>query len=178
MVSKPEELVSRSLRAVLADLPDGADIGDSEQFRTALSGLEIFLTLILREIHTAWDHESLDGILPLLSRKTGEGEAEIFGMTILISDQTVTPLHLSLQVAADRDEVSWLECRIGEQGKLGMTRVLYNSRDSLWNRLYLLAENKEQINWQYAVTYGERRVSITGAPTASGGPGHPEISAK
>jgi len=43
MASRVEQSISRSLRAILADLPTGASIGDSEQFREVLSGLEFFL---------------------------------------------------------------------------------------------------------------------------------------
>src|SRR5262245_31087404 len=70
MVSSTEESVSNSLRAVLADLSVGASIGDSEQFREVLSGLQFFLPdQVLCEIYSDWDHEDLDGIMPVLARK-------------------------------------------------------------------------------------------------------------
>jgi hypothetical protein len=164
MVSRAEESISRSLRAVLADLPDGAGIGDSEPFRAVLSGLEFFLPhQVLREIYPEWDHESLDGIMPLLARKTGQGEAEIFGLCILISDQTVTPIHVRFQVAASIDEVSWLECRLGERGKHGMVRMPYDSSSKMAKRLYALNGKQDQIDWVYKVTFGQRRLSAVAA---------------
>lgn len=164
MASRAEESISRSLRVVLADLPDGAGIGDSEQFQQVLSGLEFFLPhQVLREIYPEWDHESLDGIMPMLARKTGEGEAEIFGVCILISDQTVTPLHVRLQVAASANEVSWLECRLGERGRHGMVRLPYDSSSAMAKRLYALDGKPDQIDWVYKVTFGHRRHSAIAA---------------
>ena len=78
MASQAEQLVSRSLRTILASLPDGANIPDSKQFREGLSGLEFFLPGVLAEIYSFWKGESLDGIYPVLARKTGDGKAEFF----------------------------------------------------------------------------------------------------
>jgi hypothetical protein len=158
MTSALEQSISRSLRAILADLPDNASIGDSEQFREVLSGLEFFLPhQVLNEIYPEWNHESLDGILPLVARKTGNGEAEIFGLCIIISDQTLTPFHVRLQVAAFGDEVSWLECRLGERGKQGMVRTPYESSSAAAKRLYALDGKADLIDWVYKVTFGHRR---------------------
>ncbi len=155
MASRAELSVSRSLRAVLVDLPNGASISDSEQFREVLCGLEYFLPEVLGEIHPEWHRESLDGIIPLVARKTRAGEAEIFGLCIIISDQTLTPLHVHLQVAASADEISWLECRLGERGEQGMVRTPY---ESLSKRLYALEGKADQIEWVYKVTFGHRRL--------------------
>jgi hypothetical protein len=99
---------------------------------------------------------SLDGIYPVLARKTGEGEMELFGQCILISDQTLTPLHLRLQVGPTEDEVSWLECRLGERGERGMVRTPYESQDRAFKRLYALEGKADAIDWVYKVTFGRR----------------------
>lgn len=100
MASRIEEKIARSLRAVLADLPHGACIGDSEQFQEVLSGLGFFLPQqLMNEVCPEWNQESLDGILPMVARKTAEGEAEILGLCILISDQELKPLHVRLPIA-------------------------------------------------------------------------------
>jgi hypothetical protein len=157
MASRAEEIISRSLREILADLPNGVSIGDSEQFREVLSGLEFFLPhQVLSEIYPEWNHESLDGILPLMARKTGDREAEIFGVCIIISDQTLTPLHVRLQVAASTDELSWLECRLGERGKHGMVRTPYSS-SAVAKRLHALDCKAHEIDWVYKATFGKRR---------------------
>lgn len=61
MASRAEQTLSRSLRAILTDLPNGASIPDSEQFQEVLSGLEYFVTEVLGEIYPVWHQESLDG---------------------------------------------------------------------------------------------------------------------
>src|SRR5262245_546353 len=125
MASKAEEIASRRLRAILAGLPDGATIGDSPGFRDALSGLEWFLPTVLAEIHPEWTGESLDGIYAHVAQKTGEGEAEILGLCCLMSDQTLTPIHLRLRVSTTADEVSWLELRLGENGRDRKSKSLH-----------------------------------------------------
>lgn len=165
MMSSIEQNICRSLRTVLAGLLHGASINDSEHFREILSGLEFFLPhQVLNEVYCEWDHESLDGIIPMLARKTGEGEAEILGLCILISDQTLTPVHIRLQIAASTDEVSWLECRLGERGKTGMVRVPCDSHEALAKRIYALDRKQDRIDWVYKVTFGERREEIKGTP--------------
>ena len=88
VASKAEAIISRSLRTILADLPMGADIPDTEAFRQAvLSGLEWWLPGVIGEIHPEWLRMALDGIYPVVARKTVDGEAEIFGQCIFIDDQ-------------------------------------------------------------------------------------------
>jgi hypothetical protein len=158
MMSIAEQSLSRSLRSVLADLPNGTSIPDSEQFREVLSALEYFIPVFLGELHREWTFEGLDGVLPVVSRKTGEGEAEIFGLCIIIGDQTLTPLHVRLQVAASDDEISWIECRLGEQGQHGMVRTPYGFLNAMMKRLYTLEGRADLVDWVYKVTFGHRRV--------------------
>jgi hypothetical protein len=154
MTSKAEQILSRSLRSILADLPTGADIPDSARLREVLSILEWFLPDVLQEIYSDWKWEALDGVLSCQARKTGDGEADIFGLCILITDQTLTPLHVRLQVAAANDEVSWLECRLGERGEQGLMRMRCAS---LAKQLHALDGRVDQIDWVYKVTFGQRR---------------------
>jgi hypothetical protein len=157
MASGAEQIVSQSLRAVLADLPNGASIADTEQFRVFLTRFQWFLPEVLVEVYPEWNRESLDGVVPLVARKPREGEAEIFGLCILISDQTVTPLHLHLEIAPSVDEISWLECRLGERGENGMVRTPYDSLNTAAKRLYRLECRHDRIDWVYKVTFGDKR---------------------
>jgi hypothetical protein len=163
MPSKAEQHCSRALRAILADLPDGASFADLEtaEYREFLSGLEWFLPGVLGEIHSewseqAWDAEALDGVLPLFARKMADREAEILGVGILISDQATTPLHVRLQIAPVEDEITWLECRLGERGSQGMLRTPYDPAKIFPKRLYVLNGDLSQLDWFYHVTFGER----------------------
>jgi hypothetical protein len=157
MVSILEQRLSRSLRAALADLPIGGTIPDSDEYREVLTALEYFIPVVLGELYREWTFQGLDGVVPVEARKTGEGEVEIFGLCCIISDQTLTPLYVHLQVAADDDEISWLECRLGERGQVGMVRKPYDFLRQMTKRLRVLDGRIELIDWVYKAQFGERR---------------------
>lgn len=152
-----ENLISRSLRAVLAELPDGADIPKSEEFQTLLTGLECFVPSVIGEIHPEMLEQSGDGVLPIIARKTGDGEIELLGHFCFIADQTLTPIHLKLQLADAADEISWLECRLGQRGERGMLRTPYGTPSATARLLNKSAERASAIDWVCEVTFGERR---------------------
>ena len=158
MPSRAEEHASRSLRTILARLPTGASIDGSEEIQSALGGLEFFLPAVLREVYAEWDRESLDGFYPLFARKTGEREVELLGFCILISDQTLTPIHLRLQLSPTADEVSWLELRLGDSGANGMVRLPYPTEHTIYKLLHALRARADTIAWVYEVTFGEKSV--------------------
>lgn len=141
---------------MLASLPSDGTIDDSDDFRDALSALEFFLPEALREIHPEWKGESLDGIYPALARKSADNEIEIIGLCCLISDQTLTPLHLRLQLDSTQDAVSWLECRLGESTAGGMRREPYSQAIVYGKKLNVL-RRLDSIDWVYHVGYGEQR---------------------
>ncbi len=170
MASKTEEILSRALRTILADLSTGANIPASEQFRRdVLTSLCWWLPSIFGEVFPEWSGMCLDGIYPALARKTGDGEAEILGQCIFIEDQTLTPIHLRLQLAPAADEVSWLEFKVGERlegkpgecGKHGMKLIPYLNLDRALRRIYRLDGNADDIDWVYKVTFGNRRLSLS-----------------
>jgi hypothetical protein len=111
----------------------------------------------LRKSHPEWENESLDGIYPEVARKTGVDEIEIIGLCIIISDQTLTPVHLRLQLDSIDDAVSWLDCRLGESTAGGMLRVSYSRSIVYGSKLNVLAR-LDSIDWVYRVGYGERRM--------------------
>jgi hypothetical protein len=156
-ISKAETILCSGLRPILAALPARGTVDDSEELQSALSALEWFLPEVLSEIDSNWcDRESLDGIYPAVTRKTGDNEIEIVGMCCLISDQTLTPLHLQLQLDSTDDAVSWLECRLGESTPDGMLRIPYSQGTTYGFRL--VAGNRlDSITWVYHCGYGERR---------------------
>lgn len=156
-ISKDESNVCKRLRPILASLPSHAAIDDSDDLRGAFSALEYFLPEVLGEIHPEWMDESLDGIYPEVARKAGVDEIEIIGLCIIISDQTLTPLHLRLQLDSVDDAVSWLDCRLGESTADGMLRVPYSRSIVYGSKLHVLAR-LDSIDWVYRVGYGERRM--------------------
>ncbi len=70
-----------------------------------------------------------------------------------MSDQSGHPIHVRVQVAMDRDEVSWLEWGLGEAGDGGMVRRAWDSP----KRMHALESKAATIQWVYAVTFGQRR---------------------
>ena len=158
MPSTAEKTLSRALRVILADLPEGAAIPESEQFQSVLSGLEWFIREVLAEIYPEWEErEALDGVYSHTATKTGMEEVEILGICIFLTDQTIAPIRLRLQIAHSSDEVSWLECRVGEKAGQGMVRLPYSSMRSLGRRLSRLEGRVHAVDWFYKATFGERR---------------------
>jgi hypothetical protein len=157
MISIAEQRLSRFLRLVLADLPGGAAIANSKQFGEVLSGLEWFLPEVLIEVYPEWEWECLDGVQSIWARKTGAGEAELLGLCVLMSDYTVTPVHVRLQVALSDDAISWLECRLGEKGQDGLVREPFNSSVIMSKHLWALQWRPDRIDWAYKATFGDRR---------------------
>ncbi|MEM8947257.1 MAG: hypothetical protein AAGD11_18940 [Planctomycetota bacterium] len=115
------------------------------------SSLEFFLTEVLREIHAEWRNESLDGIYPDRFRKIGEREVVLVGNVIFISDQTLAPFCVQLQVSSSYDEVSWIDLKFGERIGDRCNRVPYSSSKS-----YGTLKRISKIDWFYHVGYGER----------------------
>jgi hypothetical protein len=168
MASRSEVILTKSLRKNLAELAIGTNIEVTDEFRrNVLAGLEFFLPDVLGELYTEWKGESFDGFYPVILRKVGDGEIELFGQCILISDQTLVPIYLSLQIDPSRDEVSWLVLKIGEKltgergetGRRGMKRLPYSSLDSALSKIYRLDGDTGKIDWVYKVTYGEKRLA-------------------
>jgi hypothetical protein len=160
MISELEQGLSQLLRSVLAEVPIGADIPDSERFRSFLKHLEWWIPSLVGEVHREFPGQALDGILSGVARKTGEGEAEILGLFCFLQDQTWTPFQVHLQVAASTDEISWLECSLGEQGENGMVRTRHRSF-ALAKRVHRIERKggnaSDLCEWTYKVTFGERR---------------------
>jgi hypothetical protein len=158
MASRAEQSVSRSLRTILVDLPKGASIAGSEHLQDFFAGLEYFLPEVLRSTHSEWGHEGLDGFCPLVARKTSDAEVEIFGLCIIVTNQTLTPIHLRIQASNSSDEVSWLECKLGEVGEHGMVRMPWPAKNATSKMVHALEGRADTIEWVYKVTFGQRRL--------------------
>lgn len=155
-VSKAESELCKHLRSMLSSLPSQCTLDESEETCYALSALAWFLPEVLQELHPEWKGESLDDIYPAVTCKTADNEIELIGLCCLLSDQTLTPLHLRLQVDSTQDAVSWLECRLGENTADGMRREPYTHSIVNGNKLHIL-KRLDSIDWVYHVGYGERR---------------------
>ena len=156
MVATTERRLCKSLREVLGPLNAGEAVPQCEQFREFLSNLEYYVPSLFVELHPEWQSIALDGIIPLFTRKTADNEVEILGHCILIADQTLTPIHLRMRIGETEDDITWLECRVGQRG---MQRVPYERMIEASKVLYSLNSPVDDLYWIYRVTYGEPRRS-------------------
>ena len=144
-----ERIASGTLSRVLDVLTPGARIEESEDLRELLGALERYLPEVLRRAYPeAWRCESLDGLYLAGAIKTGVRTAELTGMCILITDQTLTPFQVGLRVAATADHIEWVHCRLGERLDGELLRVPYAS--TKW-RKRLHAFDASMVEWVYDV---------------------------
>jgi hypothetical protein len=144
-----ERIASVALSRILDSLPPGAFIEDSEDLRELLSALERYLSELLQRAYPEdWRFEGLDGFYLARAMKTGDRTAELSGMCILVTDQTLTPFQVGLRVAAAGDCLEWVHCRLGERAEAGMLRMAYAS--TKWGkRMHGL--NFSTVDWVYEV---------------------------
>ena len=154
-ISISEQLVCERLATLLNGRAVGDSLGDQTTCGDILSAFEFFLPEVLRELHREWRGESLDGVYPTTFRKTGDREIELVGLALFISDQTLTPLHLHLQLSPTFDRVSWIEIRLGERTIHGCRREPYGGPKA-FGTMRQVVERLDSIDWYYRVGYGER----------------------
>lgn len=155
-ISVSEQHVCELLARLLRSHDVGDFIGTSSDDGYILSPLEFFLPEVLRDIHTEWQHESLDGIYPTSFCKMGDREIELVGLAVFISDQTLTPLHLRLQLSPDFDHVSWIDLKLGERINGECRRDPYGTAKASGTMLQV-ASRLDSIDWYYHVGYGENQ---------------------
>lgn len=156
-ISISEQRVCERLAAILKGQAVGDSLGDQTTCSDLLNAFEFFLPEVLREIHFEWKGEGLDGVYPTIFRKTGDREIELVGLALFISDQTLTPLHLRLQLSPTFGRVSWIEIRLGERTVHGCRREPYGGPKAFSKMLHVV-ERLETIDWYYRVGYGEREL--------------------
>jgi hypothetical protein len=155
-----EQRVAASLRTLLQGKRIGSDLLNDEHAWNARrdfeASLEFYLPEVLAAIYREWERESLDGFYFTVGKRRGEFEAEFFGLCLIISDQTLTPIHVCLAIAADRDEVTWLACRLGERDGKDMVRIPYHLKNVGDKRVLALDGRADSIDWVYKAELGGR----------------------
>ena len=127
-------------------LPEESDI---------FSPFEWFFPQILQELYPAWEYESLDGIYPASFCKSGDREIELVGVALFMSDQTLTPLHVRLELSRRHDCITWLDLRLGEDEDGKCRRDPYGSSKA---NTSMVLERLQSIDWYYCVGFGTRGV--------------------
>jgi hypothetical protein len=150
-ISIAEADFCHELRIQMADCAVGEFIPDSEAVRPLLSAIEFFVPEILSAVHSEWRSESIDGVLSYQMRKTGCLEFEIKAVVILLSSQCLAPLCLQAQIASDRDVVSWLDLRFGQNDGGRLAEIPYRSSAKLF---HALCEQAVEC-WHSHVSFGQ-----------------------
>lgn len=122
------------------------------------SALERFLPQLLRGRYPVWKGESLDGVFAEFARKTGSHAARLGGACILITDQTLTPFLVDLEVSPEVDAIVAYRLRLGEPGggRLGISGPECNSPAASGLR-YSLKDRLEDVDWSFDVA--DREIS-------------------
>jgi hypothetical protein len=146
--------VSTQLAVQLRELLDGLPVGAHFEVHPGADicfSLELFLPRALREQHTEWEKESLDGIFVARATKTGPTAAKLVCIAILISDQTVTPFVVELAAPEVRG-VAVRHLSIGEAGAgpLGIAGPAANSKDAQ-RLLATLLGRIHEVAWSYTL---------------------------
>lgn len=155
ITTRAEQVIAESLLSILNPMATGDRIPESSELRDVLSALEYFVPEVMREVHPEWTHESLDGVFPLVAEKTGVRQMSIFGQCILMSDQTIVPLFVELQVDITGEKLAWLECKLGARDKSGTAWTPYRSASARIKLLHSLDGKRDLIDWAYIVTFGK-----------------------
>jgi hypothetical protein len=162
MISPAERITARSLRDLLGGLrpdeerPAGGPLDAADDPSAALgSGLEWFLPEILGQAHGFWETASLDGVFTRAVKRIGSRSADVVGTAILLEDQAVVPVHVRLSHHASRDEIDWMEARVGvATAGREMLRLEYGSKAAR-DLEVLLPELVDRLDWAFTATYGD-----------------------
>jgi hypothetical protein len=153
-----EQQVSHSLRSILSQIADGENFIGHPALRNLLPALDFFLPQILARVHPYWKTESLDGFHLAQAQKTANCRAELRGLCILISDQTLTPFHVRMQISPSEEKVNWMDCRLGKRGSGNgnMERIAW----SQWraHTHSFLQDSLKPVAWTYSATFGHETV--------------------
>jgi hypothetical protein len=136
------------LAALLADLPVGAPLAIHSGSEISTT-LEYLVPRLLRRDHHEWSQESIDGFYFSHAVKTGSNSADLAGLCILISDQTLTPFQLSLSLSLE-DTFDSFRIRLGEpgEGALGISGPDW-SPETASSLPLTLDDRLDQIDWVY-----------------------------
>ena len=110
-----EHTLSTELAELIATVPVGGlfTVAPSSDFAFSL---ELFIPGVLKKRFPEWELESLDGIFVTHACRTGLLEVEMYGMCILITDQTCTPFRVNFEIYKEVSRLFKYHVLIGEQG--------------------------------------------------------------
>ncbi|WP_027483492.1 hypothetical protein [Deinococcus pimensis] len=151
-VASLESKVASELRAALEGLPDGSAFAVEPSSDLAYL-LELYLPHLLARRYPQWASETLDGVFVAQARKVGPDTAELVGAGLLMSDQTLTPLSVRLELAESGDEVASYHVRLGEPGggRMRVSGPLYGRSGGF---VESVVARLDDVEWVYRVEGG------------------------
>ena len=164
---KLESALVAELKALLVDTPIGGQFTVDPAADICYS-LELFLPRLLATEHPEWVRESLDGFFVARAIKTERAGAELTGICILISDQTVTPFRVELVLdSPDAAGLQFVRLRLGEAGggELGISGPAVNSRAAS-NSLAKVVPRIDSVGWSYDLQFRRPTTGSTDTPTS------------
>ncbi|WP_425144863.1 hypothetical protein [Deinococcus sp.] len=144
-------IVVAELKVYLEQTPVGSEFKVEPSADLCFS-LELYIPQLLSRRYKQWQYESLDGIFPIRARRMSVNTAEIGGLCILISDQTLTPFFIRFSLDAARDSIKGYRILLGEPGggTLGISGPPCNSSKAQI-LLYTIGVRMDSIHWSYSV---------------------------
>ncbi|MEQ8767157.1 MAG: hypothetical protein RL885_24820 [Planctomycetota bacterium] len=147
-----EALLAAELSEVVEDSPLDSDLPIAPA-SSLCATLERLLPVWLNERHPEWRGESLDGVFLAIARKIGPRSARLAGTCILLSDQTVTPFDLTLELSNERSFIERFHLSIGQPGtgRLGISGPgagSFKAEKLLWG----MPERLGAVAWSFEVS--------------------------
>ena len=153
--TSPEERIVLSFRTFLDAHLEGELLHDVGPHYGFLSHLERFIPSKLGEKYEDWGPpvgEGLDGFEVHKALKTGDLEAEILGVCVLITDMALVPFLLRLRIDRSEDRIKRLEFYVGEMGEEGLKRKYKDQ----WKLFY--GPDTPEPDWAYTIIYEDGKV--------------------
>ncbi|MEM7313441.1 MAG: hypothetical protein AAF497_09840 [Planctomycetota bacterium] len=139
-----EKELSLILRETLSEVSIDESFLTTSQFDALPCSLDIFTSILWLEAYRGISYESLDGIFPEIATKTGERSAYVLGNAVWVSDQSVTPIELKLELSESAVSVAYFECKLSEEG---------SERNG---KIRQVAGRQDRIDWRYHFGYDHR----------------------
>jgi hypothetical protein len=115
VVSRAEAATASQIRTITDRTTTPTDLSSAPALRELLPAIQFFLPEVLGNDHAFWRHEGLDAIFPLRAESPASGRVDIYGLALLIGDQSLTPVYTELVHSSDGEGVSWVQCKMGER---------------------------------------------------------------
>ncbi len=140
-----EAIVASELSVLLEQHSVGSAL-NVEPSAGLLASLELYIPSLLSRYYPEWKNETLDGFFLETAQRIDSITAEFIGVCILMSDQTLTPIFISLTLSTLHNSIASYRVFLGElgSGHLGISRP----REKV---LMTTVARLKNIKWSYRI---------------------------